>query len=118
MTRRASGRLVNQPWSRHSSRKRPLKLSIEPFCIGLPGSMKNSFTPFSLARQREVDGDGRALARAVVLQVGGAEPATVGQAVLGEVERPSLVGGDRAPGACRHAAEPALLAAAAADREL
>jgi hypothetical protein len=33
-------------------------------------------------------------------------------------ERPALVGGDRAPGARQHAAEPALLAAVAADREL
>src|SRR5918996_909469 len=51
MMRRASARLVNQLWSRHSSRKRPLKLSIEPFCIGLPGSMKNSFTPWSWAQR-------------------------------------------------------------------
>jgi hypothetical protein len=27
-----------------------LKLSIEPFCIGLPGSMKNSLTPCSCAQ--------------------------------------------------------------------
>ena len=47
MTRRASARLVNQLGSRHSSRKRPLKLSIKALCIGLPGSMKDSFTPFS-----------------------------------------------------------------------
>src|SRR5215207_3179347 len=71
-----------------------------------------------LARQREVGEDRRALARAVVLQVGGAEPAAVGEAVLGEVERPALVGGDRAPRDRQHAAEPALLPAAAADREL
>ncbi len=68
--------------------------------------------------QREVDQDRRALARAVVLEVGGAEPAAVGQAVLGEVQGPALVGGDRAPRARRHAAEPPLLPAAAADREL
>jgi hypothetical protein len=68
--------------------------------------------------QREVDQDRRALARAVVLEVGGAEPAAVGQAVLGEVQGPALVGGDRAPGARQPAAEPALLPAAAADGQL
>jgi hypothetical protein len=31
---------------KHSSRKRPLKLSTNPFSTGLPGRMKSSFTPF------------------------------------------------------------------------
>src|SRR3954452_16211633 len=44
-----------------------------------------------LAGQRDVDNDGRALTRAVVLEVGGAEPAAVGQAVLDEVQGPALV---------------------------
>ena len=30
---------------RHSSRRRPLKLSIYPFCTGRPGRMKSNFTP-------------------------------------------------------------------------
>src|SRR5918993_685887 len=70
-----------------------------------------------VSRQREVDQDGRALARAVVLEVGGAEPAAVGQAVLGEVQGPALVGGDGAPGTRQHAAK-SLLPVAAADRQL
>src|SRR4051794_25003533 len=70
-----------------------------------------------LAGQRDVDNDGRALARAVVLQVGGAELAPAGEAILGEVERPALVGGDRAP-MTRHGATPALLPATAADGQL
>ena len=35
--RRASSRLRNQLVFRHSSRTQPLKLSICPFCMGLPG---------------------------------------------------------------------------------
>src|SRR5215213_7035953 len=69
------------------------------------------------ARQRKVDQDRRALARAVVLQVGGAELAPAGEAILGEVERPALVGGDRAP-MTRHRATPALPPATAADGQL
>src|SRR3712207_4578296 len=70
-----------------------------------------------LPREREVDQDRRALARAVVLQVGGAEAAAIGQAVLGEVQGPALVGGDRAPVPGR-AAPALLLPATAADRQL
>src|SRR5918998_6039514 len=70
-----------------------------------------------LAGQREVDQDGRALARAVVLEVSGTEPAAVGQAILGEVQGPALVGGDRAP-MPGHAAATSLLPATAADRQL
>ena len=51
-----------------------------------------------LAGQREVHLDRRALPGAIVLEVGGAELATVGQRVAGEIERPALVGCDRAPG--------------------
>src|SRR3712207_3416076 len=71
-----------------------------------------------LARQREIDQDGRALARAIVFEVDGAEPAAVGQAVLGEVQGPALVGGDRAPRARQHAAMPAFLPAPTPDRQL
>lgn len=39
-----------------------------------------------LARQREVRLDRRAFAGAIVLEVGGAELATVGQSIAGEVE--------------------------------
>jgi len=38
-------------------------------------------------------------AGAIILEVGSAELAAVGQRVAGEVERPALVGGDGAPGA-------------------
>ena len=72
----------------------------------------------TLAGQREVDCDRRALARAVVLQVGCAELAAVGQAVLGEVQRPALVSSDRAPASDAVATEAALLPAAPADRQL
>jgi hypothetical protein len=75
-------------------------------------------TDHPLAGQREVDEDRRALTGAVILQIGGAELAAVGQAVLGEIERPALVGSDRAPGAGHHAAKPALLPATAAQCEL
>ena len=34
-----SARLENTSSFRHSSRKRPLKLSTNPFCCGLPGAM-------------------------------------------------------------------------------
>jgi hypothetical protein len=89
----------------------------------MSGWPRSRVTPSSTAAtrrpgQREVDQDRRALARAVVLEVGGAGPAAVGQAVLGEVQGPALVGGDRAPGARQPAAEPALLPAAAADGRL
>src|SRR3954454_11808930 len=69
------------------------------------------------AREREIDQDRRALARAVVLEIGGSEPTAVGQAVLDEVQGPALVGGDRAPGA-RHDTAFALLPAAATDGQL
>lgn len=36
---------VNQCSFRHSSRKRPLNDSMEAFWFGLPGSIRNSFTP-------------------------------------------------------------------------
>ncbi len=39
MMLRASLRLVKRCSLRHSSRKRPLKLSTKPFCVGLPGAM-------------------------------------------------------------------------------
>ena len=51
-----------------------------------------------LARQREIHLDGRAFARAVVFQIGRAELTAIGQRVAGEVERPALVGRNRAPG--------------------
>ena len=53
--------------------------------------------PFS--RQREIYLDRRALPGAVVLEVGSAELAAIGQSIAGEVERPTLVGRNRAPGA-------------------
>jgi hypothetical protein len=70
-----------------------------------------------LAGQREVDRDRRALAGAIVLQVGGAELAPAGQTVLGEVQGPALVGGDRAP-VPGHGPAAALLPAAAAEGQL
>ena len=39
MTVRACSRLVNQCSLRHSSRRRPLKLSMKAFWVGLPGAM-------------------------------------------------------------------------------
>lgn len=51
-----------------------------------------------LARQREIRLDGRTFARAVVFQIGRAELTAICQRVAGEVERPALVGRNRAPG--------------------
>src|SRR3712207_9284598 len=96
--------------------RRPPRSTLFPYTTLFRSVLEHGDHP--PARQREVDQDRRALARAVVLQVGGAEPAAVGQAVLGEVERSALVGGDRTPGARHHAAEPALLPAAPADGQL
>lgn len=66
------------------------------------------------AEQREIDGDGRALAGAIALQVGGAELAPVGRANVGEVQGSALVGGDRAP-ARGHGSAAALSPATATD---
>jgi len=44
MVVRASSKFVNQFSLRHSSRKRPLKLSTKALSVGLPGLMKCSFT--------------------------------------------------------------------------
>ena len=59
-------------------------------------ALQHVHDPF--ARQREIHLDRRALAGAVVLEIGSAELAAVGQRIAGEIERPALVGGDRAPG--------------------
>jgi hypothetical protein len=39
MALRASTSVENSVSLRHSSRKRPLKLSTKAFCVGLPGAM-------------------------------------------------------------------------------
>src|SRR3712207_9567595 len=96
--------------------RRPPRSTLFPYTTLFRSVLEHGDHP--PARQREVDQDRRALARAVVLQVGGAEPAAVGQAVLGEVQGPALVGGDRAPRARQHGAGPALPPAAPTDREL
>jgi hypothetical protein len=49
MILRASAKSTNQFWFMHSSRNFPLKLSMNPFCIGLPGSTKCSHTPLTKA---------------------------------------------------------------------
>jgi hypothetical protein len=41
MIRRAAGRVPNRCSFRHSSRNRPLKLSTNPLCCGLPGAMSS-----------------------------------------------------------------------------
>ncbi len=52
MIRRASCRLVNQLWFKHSSRNFPLKLSMKAFCTGLPGSIKCNATLFRCSTLR------------------------------------------------------------------
>ena len=47
---RESARSWNQFRFRHSSRNLPLKLSMYPFSVGLPGVIKCSLTPLSLAQ--------------------------------------------------------------------
>jgi len=51
MISRASSMPVNKCRFRHPSRKRPLKLSIYAFRVGLPGSMKRRCTPWSSAHR-------------------------------------------------------------------
>jgi len=50
--RRASARLVNTSSFNISSRKRPLKLSMNAFCVGLPGAIYCQATPVSLCHSR------------------------------------------------------------------
>ena len=66
-----------------------------------------------LSRQRNIHLDRRALPSAIVLEPGSAELAAIGQRVAREVERPALVGGNRAPSALTPLARdlPALCAA-------
>lgn len=52
--------------------------------------------PFS--RQRQIHLDGWAFVRAVVFQVGRAKLAAISQRVTVKIERPALIGGNRAPG--------------------
>jgi putative transposase len=52
-----------------------------------------------IARPREIHLDRRALPGAVVLEIGGAELAALGQRIAGEIERPSPFGGNGAPAA-------------------
>ena len=59
----SAARVTNQCWLRHSSRKRPLKLSTNAFCDGLPGSMNRSSHPFRRPRYRAVDQRTRARCR-------------------------------------------------------
>ena len=44
---RASVSVENSVSLRHSSRKRPLKLSTKAFCVGFPGAMSCYATPVS-----------------------------------------------------------------------
>jgi hypothetical protein len=69
--------------------------------IGVSPFTGHAFQHFHdpLARQRKIHLDRRALPGAIVLEVGGAELAAIGQRIAGEVERPALVGRDLAPGA-------------------
>ena len=52
MTTLASARERNHSTLRHSSRKRPLKLSLVPFCQGLPGSISAVAMPLSAIHSR------------------------------------------------------------------
>ena len=51
MTFLASVRLVNKCASRHSSRKRPLKLSMKQLSVGFPGRMNSNLTLCSCAQR-------------------------------------------------------------------
>ena len=61
MISRACRISLNQCSFRHSSRKRPLKLSINPFCVGLPGWIKRNSTPCSKAHCSSAAGKFKAL---------------------------------------------------------
>jgi len=60
-----------------------------------PGSKKSTSIACAIVLEPKAH-DGSSSPDAVILEVGGAELATVGQRVVGEVERPALVGGDLA----------------------